>query len=97
MSPIRPVLVLALLTVALAQIAPAQAAEAFRVDGLPRGETLSVRETPDAAAPALGQIPLGARVRGFGCTSDTPSGLTWCRVKAGPILGWARRRYLSPE
>jgi uncharacterized protein YraI len=91
MSPIRAALVLALLAAGPA------AAEAFRVDGLPRGETLSIRETPDAAAPALGQAPMGARLRGFGCTAETPSGLTWCRVKAGPILGWARRRYLSPE
>ena len=75
----------------------ALAQDSFRVDGLPPGDTLSIRETPDAAAPALGQVPVGARIRGFGCTSDTPSGLTWCRVKAGPILGWARRRYLAPE
>ena len=92
MSPLRPALILVVLAAA-----PAGAAETFRVDGLPRGETLTIRETPDAAAPALGQAPLRARLRGFGCTSDTPSGLTWCRVKAGPILGWARRRYLSPE
>ena len=76
---------------------PAHAVEAFRVDGLPRGEGLTIREAPDAAAPSLGQVPAGARLRGFGCTSDTPSGLTWCRVKAGPILGWARRRYLAPD
>ncbi|KQO52575.1 MULTISPECIES: SH3 domain-containing protein [unclassified Methylobacterium] len=70
---------------------------AFRVDGLPRGDGLSIRETPDASAPVLGQAPEGARLRGFGCTNETPSGLTWCRVKAGPILGWARRRYLAPD
>ena len=92
MSPFRPALALVLLAAG-----PASAAEAFFVGGLPRSETLSIRETPDAAAPALGQVPVGVRIRGFGCTSDTPSGLTWCRVKAGPILGWARRRYLSPE
>ena len=92
MSPLRPALILVVLTAA-----PTGAAETFRVDGLPRGETLTIRETPDAASPALGQAPVGTRLRGFGCTSDTPSGLTWCRVKAGPILGWARRRYLSPE
>ena len=75
----------------------ASAQDAFRVTGLPQGDTLSIRETPDAAAPSLGQVPAGARLRGFGCTSDTPSGLTWCRVKAGPLLGWARRRYLAPD
>ena len=86
---------LAALAVVWTSIASAQ--DSFRVDGLPPGDTLSIRETPDAEALVLGQAPQGARLRGFGCTADTPSGLTWCRVKAGPILGWARRRYLAPE
>ncbi len=76
---------------------PALAVEVFRVEGLARGETLSIRERPDAAAQALGQVPQGTRIRGFGCNSDTPSGLTWCRVKSSMIVGWARRRYLAPE
>lgn len=71
--------------------------EFFRVEGLPPGDTLSVREAPDADSPALGQAPARGRLRGFGCTNETPSGLTWCRVKLGPIVGWARRRYLTPE
>ncbi|BCM86200.1 peptide-binding protein [Methylobacterium indicum] len=71
--------------------------EIFRVEGLPPGDTLSIREAPDADSPALGQAPSRGRLRGFGCTNDTPSGLTWCRVKLGPIVGWARRRYLTPE
>jgi uncharacterized protein YraI len=36
-------------------------------------------------------------VLGFGCTNETPSGLTWCRVKFDRTLGWARRRYLTPD
>lgn len=89
-----------LLAVLVAQIpaVPAMAEpEQFRVSGLPRDEALSIRETPDAGAAALGQIPVGRRVLGFGCTTDTPSGLTWCRVKFGPVVGWARRRYLTPD
>lgn len=74
-----------------------RAAETFRVEGLPRDDSLTIREAPDAAAPALGQIPAGRRVLGFGCTNETPSGLTWCRVKFGGSLGWARRRYLTPD
>lgn len=93
MSLIRPSLTAAILIAA----GPAQAVEVFRVEGLPHGETLTIRETPEAGAQALGQIPPGRRVRGFGCTSETPSGLTWCRVKSGVIVGWARRRYLAPE
>ncbi len=71
--------------------------EIFRVEGLPPGDTLSIREAPDAESPAIGQAPPRGRLRGFGCTNDTPSRLTWCRVKLGPIVGWARRRYLTPE
>ena len=75
----------------------ASAAESYRVEGLARDDTLTIRETPDAGAPALGQIPVGRRVLGFGCTNETPSGLTWCRVKFDRTLGWARRRYLTPN
>jgi uncharacterized protein YraI len=88
---------LALPILAILASAPALAVEAYRVGGLPQGEGLTIREAPDAGAPALGQVPVGVRLRGFGCTSDTPSGLTWCRVKGGPVLGWARRRYLAPD
>ncbi|ACA19188.1 SH3 type 3 domain protein [Methylobacterium sp. 4-46] len=71
--------------------------ETFRVDDVPPGDSLSIREAPDAAAPAVGRAPWDARLRGFGCTTDTPSGRTWCRVKYGRIVGWARRKFLAPE
>ncbi|MFY9289785.1 MAG: SH3 domain-containing protein [Methylorubrum rhodinum] len=92
----RPLPALAV-AVLLAAAGSADAAEPFRVEGLPRDDSLTIRETPDGAAPALGQIPVGRRVLGFGCTNDTPSGLTWCRVKFGRTVGWARRRYLTPD
>jgi hypothetical protein len=88
----------ALILSALPLAGPARAdPEAFRVDGLGRGESLSIREEPDAGAAVIGEIPVGRRVLGFGCTNDTPSRTTWCRVKFGRALGWARRRYLAPE
>ena len=90
----KPTLALALF---LAAGLPALSAESFRVEGLPRDDSLTIRETPDADAPALGKIPAGRRVLGFGCTNDTPSGLTWCRVRFERVLGWARRRYLTPD
>ncbi|GJD95144.1 SH3 domain-containing protein [Methylobacterium iners] len=71
--------------------------QSFRVDDLPPGETLTIREAPDAEAPAVAEVPLGRRLLAFGCTTDTPSGRTWCRVKYGSSLGWARRRYLAPD
>ncbi|WP_407528563.1 SH3 domain-containing protein [Methylobacterium oryzisoli] len=76
---------------------PALAQSAFRVDDVAPGDSLSIRELPDAESPALGRVPWDARLRGFGCTNETPSGRTWCRVKYGRLVGWARRRYLAPE
>jgi len=69
--------------------------EAYRISGLSPGEPLSIRAEPDAAAEQVGEIRSKALV--FGCTNDTPSRTTWCRVKAGRVVGWARRRYLAPE
>ncbi|MCJ2090550.1 SH3 domain-containing protein [Methylobacterium sp. E-005] len=69
--------------------------EVYRITGLAPGEALSIRVEPDAAAEQIGEIRVRALV--FGCTNDTPSRTTWCRVKAGRTLGWARRRYLAPE
>lgn len=72
--------------------------EFFRVVQLGRKHVLSIRERPDAAAPLIGDIPWnGRRIRGSGCTSDTPSGRTWCRVKYRGVVGWTRRYYLRPE
>ena len=83
---------------ALAASAPATAQESFRVSGLGRGEVLSIRDRPDAGAGLAGSLPWNARrIRGFGCTTETPSGHTWCRVKYGPVVGWSRRRFLQPE
>jgi hypothetical protein len=69
--------------------------EPYRISGLAPGEPLSVRAEPDAGAELVGEIRGRALV--FGCTNDTPSRTTWCRVKVGRTLGWARRRYLAPE
>ena len=86
-------LLLALLTlgVGVAHADP----EPYRVTGLAPGEPLSIRAEPDAAAEVVGEIRQRALV--FGCTNDTPSRTTWCRVRVGRTVGWARRRYLSPE
>jgi uncharacterized protein YraI len=75
---------------------PVAAAERFRVDDVPPGDALTIRERPDAEAPGVARVPANAPVIGFGCTNETPSGRTWCRVKYGRALGWARRRYLAP-
>ncbi|MGH1574466.1 SH3 domain-containing protein [Methylobacterium sp. P31] len=69
--------------------------ETYRISGLPPGEPLSIRAEPDPSAEQIGEIRSRALV--FGCTNDTPSRTTWCRVKVGRVLGWARRRYLAPD
>ena len=69
--------------------------ETYRLSGLPPGEPLSIRAEPDPSAEQIGEIRGRALV--FGCTNDTPSRTTWCRVRAGRVLGWARRRYLAPD
>lgn len=83
---------------ALAAASPVLAAESFQVIGVDPGDVLHIREQPDAEAPIAGAIPSDARqVRGFGCTSGTPSGRAWCRVKFGDVVGWVRQRYVKPE
>jgi len=89
---------LTLVALALTAGAAAAAPETFRVSGIGRGSVLHVRERPQADAEVAAEVPWNARgVRGFGCTNDTPSGYTWCRVRYGGQVGWARRRYLQPE
>ena len=91
---LRMVLVVLALTAGAANAAP----EMFRVSGIEPGSALHARERPEADAEVIARIPRNARgVRGFGCTNETPSGYTWCRVKYGDVVGWARRRYLQPE
>ena len=91
---IRTALVVLALTAGAAQAAP----ETFRVSGIDPGSVLHVREQPEAEAEVVARIPPNTRgVRGFGCTNETPSGYTWCRVRYGGAVGWARRRYLQPE
>lgn len=92
---LTPTSVAALLMLGASQAAAAP--QLYRVGGLPRGGALAIRESPDAAATTITEIPVGRRVTAFGCTADTPSGNTWCRVKFGRDVGWARRRYLAPE
>ena len=85
------------LATALAPAVAQDARQNFRRAGIGPGSELSIRAEPDGAAPVIAAIPWNVRrVRGFGCTSDTPSGHTWCRVKHGGVVGWARRRYLVP-
>ena len=88
----------ALVALALAAGAAQAAPESFRVSGIDPDSVLHVRERPEADAEIVARIPPNTRgVRGFGCTNETPSGYTWCRVRYGGQVGWARRRYLQPE
>jgi SH3-like domain-containing protein len=90
------------LLVAGAALGAATAAHAqaqyFRVVGVPPGDVLNIREQPDAQARLVATVPFRVRrIRGFGCTTDTPTGRSWCRVKYGDAVGWTRQIYLRPE
>jgi SH3-like domain-containing protein len=90
------------LLVAGAALGAATAAHAqaqhFRIVGVPPGDVLNIREQPDAGARLVATVPFRVRrIRGFGCTSATPSGRSWCRVKYGDAVGWTREIYLRPE
>jgi SH3-like domain-containing protein len=80
--------------------APAVHAQAqyFRVVGVAPGAVLNIREQPDAEARLVATVPFRVRrIRGFGCTTNTPTGRSWCRVKYGDTVGWTREIYLRPE
>jgi SH3-like domain-containing protein len=90
------------LLVAGAALGAATAAHAqaqyFRIVGVPPGDVLNIREQPDAQARLVATVPFRVRrIRGFGCTTDTPTGRSWCRVKYGETVGWTREIYLRPE
>ena len=62
-----PSLACLLLSLAAARAEPAP----YRIDGLPPGETLSIRAEPDPSAEIVGEIRARALV--VGCTNETPS------------------------
>ena len=93
--PVTRFLALFVLVSTFSHTAVQAAPETYRVVGVNRGDFLKMRERPDADAPSIGQIPPNARkLRGFGCTDDTPSGQAWCRVKYGNTVGWVRHTFL---
>ena len=86
------------LAIILLMALPAQSPPTFyRVVGVARGDGLNIREQPDAESDLIGQIPRNARVRGFGCTDDTRTGASWCRVKHGTLVGWGREKFLRRD
>ncbi|MFN3722533.1 MAG: SH3 domain-containing protein [Paracoccaceae bacterium] len=67
----------------------------WRVSGLPRGETLNVRQAPTTRSKVLTTLPEGARVRNLGCQM---SGQTrWCLIRSTTgvdVTGYVAGRYL---
>ena len=86
------------LAVLLLTAMPAQSPPTYyRVVGVARGDNLNIRERPDAESDLVGQIPRDARVRGFGCTRETRSGVSWCRVTYGAVVGWVREKFVRTD
>jgi uncharacterized protein YraI len=69
----------------------------YRVVGVARGDSLNIRELPDAESDLIGQVPRNGRVRGFGCTDETRNRVSWCRVKYGNVVGWVREKFVEEE
>jgi hypothetical protein len=86
-------------------LATADGPDFFDVREVSANDVLFLRERPTASAPKVGQVPHnGKMLRNKGCAavrdgkilpdSDTNPGPFWCRVRYGPVEGWANARYL---
>jgi hypothetical protein len=70
----------------------------YRVHGVPRGYSLNIREQPETGSKLIGRIPSGTRkIRGFGCTDDTPKRDLWCRVKHRDVVGWVSEEFIRQD
>jgi hypothetical protein len=84
--------------------ATADGPDIFNVRGVNPNDVLFLRERPTANSPKVGQVPYnGKKLRNEGCSavrdgkilpdSDLNTGPFWCRVRFGPVEGWANARY----
>jgi hypothetical protein len=85
--------------------ATADGPDFFEVRGVTPNDVLFLRERPTANSPKVGQVPYnGKKLRNLGCSavrdgkilpdSDLNAGPFWCRVRFGPVEGWANAKYL---
>ena len=74
-------------------LAPASAADQFRVVGVTGEDVLNVRDGPSAKYAIVGTIPQNARgIEGLGeCIKG------WCHIRYGSIEGWSNARFLAPD
>ncbi len=88
-----------------AAFATADGPDFFDVRGVSPNDVLFLRERPTASAAKVGRVPHnGKMLRNEGCAavrdgrilpdSDVNPGPFWCRVRYGPVEGWANARYL---
>ncbi|WP_262030585.1 SH3 domain-containing protein [Microvirga sp. Mcv34] len=94
-----------LLVSATVAYATADGPDFFDVRGVSPNDVLFLRARPTASSPKVGQVPHnGKMLRNEGCSavrdgkilpdSDLNTGPFWCRVRFGPVEGWANARYL---
>ncbi|MBD2745828.1 SH3 domain-containing protein [Microvirga sp. BT688] len=104
----RPLIIatLALTATTGAALATADGPDFFDVRNVRSDDVLFLRERPTANSPKVGQVPHnGKMLRNEGCSavrdgkilpdSDMNTGPFWCRVRYGPVEGWANARYLA--
>ena len=88
-----------------AALATADGPDFFDVRDVRPNDVLFLRERPTANSPKVGQVPHNGRMlRNEGCSavrdgrilpdSDMNTGPFWCRVRYGPVEGWANAKYL---
>lgn len=63
------------------------------VNGVPHGDKLALRKSPDGNAKVVARLSNGVLVRNLGCVRRSQ---TWCEVRTvnGGASGWAAGRYL---
>jgi hypothetical protein len=87
-------------------LATADGPDFFDVRNVRSDDVLFLRERPTANSPKIGQVPYnGKMLRNEGCApvkdgiplpdSGMPTGSFWCRVRYGPVEGWANARFLA--
>ncbi|MFN4156314.1 MAG: SH3 domain-containing protein [Paracoccaceae bacterium] len=67
----------------------------WRVQGLPRGDTLNIRQAPTTRSKVIGTLREGDRVRNLGCQMTGQT--RWCLIRSTTgtdVTGYAAGRYL---
>lgn len=86
-----------ILSLGLAPMSQAVAAERYIVSGVASWDTLNMRTQPDANSDIIGEIPAtGSNVTSNGESTQVGRS-TWVRVSYNGVSGWVNKRYLATD